>query len=65
VIADPNEGPQACSRCVHLGACPTPDACELAEEERSRRASWRDFGLAVMLLAALLTVILAMTWGRP
>ena len=34
VIADPNDGPRTCSLCEHLGACQSPEACELAEQER-------------------------------
>lgn len=64
MIADPNDG-RRCSRCWRQDRCPTPEACELAEQERAERSAWVDFGLAVMLLAALLTVILAMTWVRP
>ncbi len=53
MIADPHDGPRTCSRCVHRYACPTPQACEQAEEDRTRRASRRDFLVAAVLLAAL------------
>lgn len=62
MIADPNEGPQACSRCVHLGACPTPQACEQAEQDRNDRAAWRDFRIAAALIAVLGVVILVLNW---
>lgn len=63
MIADPNEGPRTCSRCVHRYACPTPQACEQAEEERTRRASRRDFLVAAVLLAVLGTLLI-LNW-RP
>ena len=62
MIADPHEGRPACSRCVRLGACPTPVACELAEEERTRRASKRDLLVALALLAALVGTLLIFNW---
>ena len=65
MIADPHEGPRTCSRCVRLGACPTPVACELAEEERTRRAAWRDFRIAAALIAVLGVVILVLTHWSP
>lgn len=64
MIADHHEGRPACSRCVRLGACPTPQACEQAEIDRAERAAWRDFRVAAALIVALAVVILAMTWGR-
>ena len=54
MIADPTEGPRTCSRCVHRYACQTPQACERGEEERARRRSWRDFTLAIALIAVVL-----------
>ncbi len=64
MIADPHEGRPACSRCVRLGACPTPQACEQAEEDRTRRASRRDFLVAAVLLVAVLGTALILNW-RP
>lgn len=63
MIADPNDGPRTCSRCLHRYACPTPQACEQAEEERTRRASRRDFLVAAVLLAVLGTLLI-LNW-RP
>jgi len=65
MIADPNDVRQACSRCVHLGECPTPQACELAEEERRRRSSRRDLIAAVVLLLAVLGTLLIINWRAP
>ena len=58
MIADPHDGPRTCSRCMHRYACPTPQACERAEEDRIRRRGWRDFTLA----AALIAVVLFTLW---
>ena len=58
MIADPHEGPRTCGWCEHLGKCPTPQACERAEEDRIRRRGWRDFTLA----AALIAVVLFTLW---
>lgn len=59
MIADPNDGrPRACSRCLHRYACPTPQACEQAEQDRNDRAAWRDFRIAAALMAVLAVVIL-------
>ena len=49
MIADPHEGRPACSRCVRLGACPTPQACEMAEPPRERPHR-RDFWRVALLL---------------
>jgi len=65
VIADPNDGPRTCSRCVHRYACPTPQACEQAEEDRTRRASRRDFLVAAVLLVAVLGTALILNWRTP
>ena len=64
MIADPHDGPRTCSRCAHLAECPTPQACEQAEEDRTRRASRRDFLVAAVLLAALVGTLLILNW-RP
>lgn len=65
MIADPHEGRPACSRCVHRYACPTPQACERVEEERTRRAAWRDFRIAAALIAVLAVVILILHYWSP
>ena len=65
MIADPNDGPRTCSRCVHRYACPTPQACERAEEDRARRASRRDFLVAAVLLVAVLGTLLILNWRTP
>lgn len=49
--------PRTCGWCDHIGRCPTPQACEQAEEERSRSRS-NTFLAAVALLAALGTLVL-------
>lgn len=64
MIADPNDGPRACSNCWRLPRCPTPQACEQAEEQRTRRASRRDFLVAAALLVAVLGTALILNW-RP
>ena len=64
MIADPNDGPRTCSRCVHRYACSTLQACERAEEDRARRASRRDFLVAAALLVAVLGTALILNW-RP
>lgn len=64
MIADPHDGPRTCSRCAHLAECPTPQACEQAEEDRTRRASRRDFLVAAVLLVAVLGTALILNW-RP
>lgn len=61
MIADPNDGPRTCSRCVHRYACPTPQACERAEEDRARRAS-RRLLVAAVLLVAVLGTLLTLNW---
>jgi ferric-dicitrate binding protein FerR (iron transport regulator) len=65
VIADPHEGPRTCSLCEHLGACQSPEACELAEEERRRRSSRRDLIAAVVLLLAVLGTLALINWRTP
>ncbi len=65
MIADPNDGPRTCSRCVHRYACPTPQACAQAEEQRTRRASRRDFLVAAALLVAVLGTALILNWRTP
>ena len=65
MIADPHEGPRTCSRCVHRYACPTPQACEQAEEERTRLAAWRDFRISAALIAVLAAVILILHYWSP
>ena len=65
MIADHHEGRPACSRCVRLGACPTPQACEQAEEQRTRRASRRAFLVAAALLVAVLGTALILNWRTP
>lgn len=65
MIADPNEGPRTCGWCEHLMRCPTPEACELAEQERNDRAAWRDFRIAAALIAVLGVVILVLTHWSP
>lgn len=62
MIADPNDGPRTCSRCVHRYACPPPQACEQAEQDRNDRAAWRDFRIAAALIAVLGAVILVLNW---
>lgn len=57
MIADPHEGRQACSRCAHLAECPTPQACEQAEEERQGRRALRDVAIAAALIAVVLLVL--------
>ncbi len=65
MIADPYDGPPSCSRCAHRYACPTPQACEQAEEQRTRRASRRDFLVAAALLVAVLGTALILNWRTP
>ncbi|MBP6778555.1 MAG: hypothetical protein KA151_15030 [Piscinibacter sp.] len=65
MIADHHEGRPACSRCVRLGACPTPQACEQAEQDRIDRAAWRDFRIAAVFIALLGVVILVLTHWSP
>lgn len=65
MIADPHEGPRTCSRCVHRYACQTPQACERAEEERTRRAALRDSRIAAALIAVLAVVILILHYWSP
>jgi len=50
---------------VHRYACPTPQACEQAEEQRTRRASRRDFLVAAALLVAVLGTALILNWRTP
>ncbi len=57
MIADPNEGPRTCSRCAHLAECPTPQACEQAEEERRSKSALRDVAIAAALIAVVLLVL--------
>lgn len=58
--------PPTCSQCEHLhGGCPTPQACEQAEQDRNDRAAWRDFRIAAALIAVLGVVILALTHWSP
>ena len=64
MIADPHEGPRTCSRC-EPGQCPTPQACEQAEQDRIDRAAWRDFRIAAALIAVLGVVILVLTHWSP
>lgn len=66
MIADPHEGPRTCGWCEHLHryACPTPQACEQAEQDRIDRAAWRDFRIAAALMAVLAVVILALNHWR-
>ncbi len=59
MIADPHDGPRTCSRCAHLAECPTPQACEQAEEERRSRSALRDVAIAAALIAV---VLLALYW---
>ena len=54
--------PPICSRCARLDRCPTPQACELAEQDRIDRAAWRDFRIAAALIVALAVVILVLNW---
>lgn len=49
--------PPICSRCARLDRCPTPQACELAEQERMSRAWQRDAIVAGLLLVAVLLVV--------
>ena len=63
MIADPTDG-RRCSRCWHLPECPTPQACEQAEQDRIDRAAWRDFRIAAALMAVLAVVILALNHWR-
>lgn len=65
MIADPHDGPRTCSRCEHSGRCPTPQACEQAEEERARRRGWRDFTLAIALIAVVLGTLALINWRTP
>lgn len=65
MIADPNDGPRTCGWCEHLMRCPTPQACELAEEERRRRSSRRDLIAAVVLLLAVLGTLALINWRAP
>jgi hypothetical protein len=64
MIADPNEG-QRCSRCWHLPECPTPQACEQAEEDRLDRAWKRDLILALAAIAAVGGTLLIINWRAP
>ena len=57
MISDPNEGPRTCSRCEHSGRCPTPQACEQAEEERQGKAALRDVAIAAAAIAAILLIL--------
>lgn len=57
MIADPHDGPPSCSRCVHRYACPTPQACEQAEEERRSKSALRDVAIAAALIAVVLLVL--------
>lgn len=57
LIADPHEGPPTCALCEHLGRCPTPQACEQAEEERRSRSALRDVFIAAALIAVVLLVL--------
>ena len=63
MIADPNDG-RRCSRCWHLPECPTPQACEQAEQDRTDRAAWRDFRVAEARIAVLAVVILILNHWR-
>lgn len=62
MIADPHEGPRTCAQCEREGRCPTPQACERAEQDRIDRAAWRDFRIAAVLIAVLAVVILVLNW---
>ncbi|MEY5101225.1 MAG: hypothetical protein RJA36_3944 [Pseudomonadota bacterium] len=64
MIADPNDGRRACGNCWHMNRCPTPQACEQAEQERVERASRRDLLVAAALLVAVLGTLLILNW-RP
>ena len=64
MIADPHEGPRTCGWC-EPGQCPTPQACEQAEQDRIDRAAWRDFRVAAALIVVLAVVILALTHWSP
>lgn len=57
MIADPHDGPRTCSRCAHLAECPTPQACEQAEEERRSKSALRDVAIAAALIAVVLLVL--------
>ena len=57
MIADPHDGPPTCSRCLHRYACPTPQACEQAEEERQGRRALRDVAIAAVAIAAILLIL--------
>ena len=53
-----------CAQCEREGRCPTPQACEQAEQDRIDRAAWRDFRIAAVLIAVLAVVILVLTNWR-
>ena len=65
VIADVPRPPIICWRCARLDSCPTPQACEQAEQDRIDRAAWRDFRVAAALIVVLGVVILVLTNWSP